>query len=624
MNFKPCKLRAAGKKVPASLAIEDDRVFFRFRYFPPLIQQIKLLKGAKWHGFDDPPLKLWSVPICRHNEVNLNYMLGQNVFARYDAPLPELTFERPLYDHQREMVAHILTRQKCILAAEMGTGKTLAVLEAIERAQPREVWYVAPRGGILAVNREIRKWDFNVPMELMTYEKLVKTLKSWSGGDAPDFVVYDESSKIKTPGAQRSQAAMHLADAVREFDPSYIVLMTGTPAPRSPVDWWHQTEVAYPGFLVEGSPRQLIKRLAITELRESPSGAAYNHIITWKDDPNKCETCGEYADHMNHRPGPNRESHKFKGCVNEVHHLSQRLRGLVLVKFKKDCLNLPEVRYEIIRCTPTPETVRAAKLIKRNATRAIEALTLLRELSDGFQYTRNTNKEETCPNCQGKGQVYDYTGEEDKKDTIQCALCEGTGRTASYERVTDEFHTKKDDVLSDLLDEYSAFGRCIIWASFTATIDKLTTMLLKEGWCVLRVDGRGFEAFTPNQADSVDVDTLLDAMDRSNRKYDDLVNQYPKVCFIGHPASGGMALTLTSSPVEIFYSNPFDGESRFQAEARFHRAGMDENICPTIIDLIHLPTDQLILDNLKQKKRLQSITLDDIGAYLEHNQLCDE
>ena len=48
---------------------------------------------------------------------------------------------------------------------------------------------------------------------------------------------------------------MHLADAVRNehgWD-GYIWEMSGTPAPKSPVDWWNQCEIACPGFLAEGT-----------------------------------------------------------------------------------------------------------------------------------------------------------------------------------------------------------------------------------------------------------------------------------------------------------------------------------------------------------------------------------
>ena len=73
-----------------------------------------------------------------------------------------------------------------------------------------------------------------------------------------------------------------------------------------------------------------------------------------------------------------------------------------------------------------------------------------------------------------------------------------------------------------------------------------------------------------------------------------------------------MGLTFNISPVALYYSNDFDGEARMQSEDRIHRLGMDLNRAALIIDLIHLPTDTLVLNNLKKKKKLQSMTLGDI------------
>jgi SNF2 family DNA or RNA helicase len=105
-------------------------------------------------------------------------------------------------------------------------------------------------------------------------------------------------------------------------------------------------------------------------------------------------------------------------------------------------------------------------------------------------------------------------------------------------------------------------------------------------------------------------------MDASHPKRAELEAKYPRLCFIGHPQAGGMALTLTASPTELFYSNSFNGEARMQAEDRFHRAGMDTNRGATIIDLICLPTDKLVLDNLKRKRKLQSVTLGEVTSAL--------
>ena len=108
---------------------------------------------------------------------------------------------------------------------------------------------------------------------------------------------------------------------------------------------------------------------------------------------------------------------------------------------------------------------------------------------------------------------------------------------------------------------------------------------------------------------------------------DEYREKYPKIAFVGHPKAGGMALTLTASPTELFYSNSFDGEARMQAEDRFHRAGMDTNRGATIIDLILLPTDLLVLKNLQKKKRLQDVSMGELqtvfGATEEDKELID-
>ena len=44
----------------------------------------------------------------------------------------------------------------------------------------------------------------------------------------------------------------HLIDAMdEEHDKYWAVLMTGTPSPHSPADWWNQIEVLEPGFIAE-------------------------------------------------------------------------------------------------------------------------------------------------------------------------------------------------------------------------------------------------------------------------------------------------------------------------------------------------------------------------------------
>ena len=622
------KLTAGNYRIPVQITpVADKRLELMFKYNKALMAEIKTMAGARWHGFDEEnPKKVWSVLYNSRNVFQILFLAGENPYAPYDAELVYPTFERPLYHHQQTMVAHGLTRHYCVFAGEMGTGKTLAAIEIMERIEGLRdelAWYVGPRSGVTAVKRELVKWDSLIHPLMYTYEALVKRVKNLLVEDAPRAVFFDECSKVKTPTAQRSKAAYELAEAVRERwgRDGYCILMSGTPAPKVPTDWWHQCEVARPGFIREGNIHIFKRRLCLLEERQSPAGGVYPHVVTWLDDENKCATCGQPESEHDWQ-----SEHRFTKSQNEVSYLYKRMKGLVLVTLKKDCLDLPEKQYEIIQITPAADTLRAAQLIKKTSRRAIQALTLLRELSDGFQYREIDSGEKIeCPSCKGakvqKMQVpketvdimapQDFTEADFTEIDVICDYCGGDGEVTKFERDTAYVKCPKDDYFIDDLDAHNEVGRYVVWGGFTGTIDRLVKIALDQAWTVLRVDGRGFHTFTPDHT-TASVDTLLDAMDGSHPKKQELLQKYPKVCFVGHPQAGGMALTLHASPTALYYSNSFSGEARMQSEDRIHRLGMDMNRGATIKDLIHLPSDRLVLDNLKQKKKLQSLTLGDV------------
>lgn len=587
--------------IPGSITQVGKKYILRFKYHPGLVDYVKSMKSARW----DPENKAWSVPICERNDFQLAVIKGDNPYSQYDIPLIDFTPTRKLYAHQREMVSHILTRRYCLLACEMGTGKTLVAIEALENLNLEgEVWYIAPKSGIEAVKREFRKWECKVNPLLFTYESVVKLVNNWPyGAKSPQALIIDESSKVKNPTAKRSEAVFHVASAVRSEwdDKGVVVLMSGTPAPRTPVDWWHQCEIARPGYLKEGDIHKFRKKLAVVIQKESMAGGVYPEIVTWRDNELKCDTCGRFqAEHSS----PEREGHIFTHSKNEIARLYNRMNGLVKVKFKKDCVDLPEIIYEEIVIPPTPDMLRLAKSIKEKSTRVIESLTKLRELSDGFLYQDIEDGKIPCPGCNGTGVIT-------IPEEGECYSCFGTGFIDKYKRGVQDIGTPKDAKILEELDIHEEVGRIIIWAGFMGSIDRLTDIIVNKGWNVIRVDGRGFKTFTVT-GEEVDYSILLDSMDYSHKDYDKLLDRFDKVCFLGNPQAGGMALTLTASPTEIFYSNSFDGTARMQAEARFHRIGMDVNRGAVIKDFIVLPTDRLVLKNLKLKRSLQAISMGDI------------
>lgn len=625
-------LRVKAGRYMADLHIETegDRWVLKFGYSKPLIDEIKAMEGARW----DPERRCWTVPQSQRNQYALDYLACKEPFKHYKTPL-EGTPRRALREHQVEMFKHVITRRHSILACDMGTGKTLVAIEAMEWAKEKWnipdhlFWYVGPVSGVVAVGRELIKWNCTIKPMMFTYDGLVSECKTYSGA-APRMIILDESSKLKTPTSQRSQVAKHIAEAIRSesgFE-SIVVEMTGTPAPKSPADWWHQAEVACPGFLREGTLEKFKRRLCVIENRESMAGGSYPHLVGWKDDPRKCDKCGMTVADERHWsstiPGP--QNHTFVPSVDEVSLLYSRLKGLVLIKFKKDCMELPAKTYEIIKVKPTVETLRVAKHIVDTNGKAVTALGRLRELSDGFQYEDVKVDLECCPACKGEKVTLNRVRDESiietpnnyaelyKEEMGPCHFCAGTGEVDKMERQTKIVGSPKDAVFKELLDAYEENGRFIVWGGFTGTIDRLTDMAQKEGWCVLRIDGRGYHGFDP-LGDPIEPTELLDAMDASNPRRAELLEKHEKVCVVAHPLAGGMGLTFTMSAIALYYSNDFSGEARIQSEDRAYRLGMD-NRGYRIVDLIHLKSDQVVLDNLQKKRKLQDLTMGELNDAL--------
>lgn len=572
--------------------------------------EIKLsVKNARWN----PSKKCWTADDCFRTRMVLKFLQGHDIYKLYDAPLVEFTPNRPtLYEHQKLMVRHILTRHFCVIAAEMGTGKTLAAIEAMENSGVTRWWYVAPKSALESVKYQLTSWRAKVVPHLMTYEQMVRTLAGWDRNMAPpQGVFFDESSRIKTATAQRTQAAMYLADNIREYygDNGFVVLMSGSPAPKSPVDWWSQCEAAFPGFLREGSPEKFRDRIALMRMEENMSGIKYPKLITYRDSEKKCAVCGKFEEselhkqdvfsELTHVPAgqsPDQVVHKFVPMRDEISIMHKRMNGLVLVQFKKDCLDLPEKVYQTVELKPTKHMMRLAKMIQKSAPSMAQALILLRELSDGFQYHERLVGKETCTYCNGTKRYKD----------ADCIHCSGEGFKKVYQTETVECETPKVEYLKDLLDQKEEDGRLIVFAGFTGSIDKVcATVLGNKGkkWNYIRVDGRGWHS-----------DLGISDPQRLIEIFQEKRNDYPNVCFVGHPGSAGMGLTLTASDTTLYFSNDFNAESRIQSEDRTHRPG--SRGC-NIIDLVHLPVDKLVIENLRSKRDLMKITMGDLQKAID-------
>ena len=154
------------------------------------------------------------------------------------------------------------------------------------------------------------------------------------------------------------------------------------------------------------------------------------------------------------------------------------------------------------------------------------------------------------------------------------------------------------------MDEHNDVGRLVVYGGFTGTLDRICTIVQRLQWDWIRIDGCGWAS----SIQGTDLELL--------EKFQGGQVEHPRIVIVGQPESAGMGLTLTASPTIVYYSNSFNGEGRIQSEDRIHRPGMDLQRGATIIDLLHLPSDLLILNSHKKKRKLQSLTMGQFSVAL--------
>lgn len=577
-------------RIPVGFKIDQDRIWFERTPFNKVLNRcIKTFKGYKWHGFQDPPIKKWSIKNCSRNVFQLKYLWGENVYDWFERPLEmleESEFNRPQFEElglqikgqQIDMVSRALTYHYQIWGAEQGLGKSLSFIETAERSGVTEWWYVGPKSALASVELDIKKWgmDPRIKLKMMSYQALIKLMRyDFEGLIAPDGVVFDECTAMKNPTTHTAQAAQALADLIREQHglDGYVLALSGTPSAKHPTDLWSQCEVVWPGYLKEGEFRAFEKRYAVMQDLEKMDGTVVMTRVGWKEE--------------------------------EVARLPNRYKGLMTVYRKEDWLDLPEKVYVKKVLVPSKKVLRVAKSLCHVAPNTITALTWCRALSSGFQYINTQIGDKECPVCNGTG-VYEHP----EMDT--CPGCAGAKTIADYERQTRRVKTPKDGALRDILDDNEAHGRLVVAASFQGSIDRILGICKSRGWAVACVDGRGWRSYD-NQGGSINVKPL------------DLWEEYHgKVCFVCNPGSARFGLTLTLAHTLVFYDNNFSAEHRLQMEDRIHRMSMDLILGATIIDLVHLPIDQLVIDTLTENKKLEHLSLGLVSNMIKVEDDCSQ
>lgn len=165
------------------------------------------------------------------------------------------------HEYQRKAIGRLLEHDHYGLFLDMGLGKTIITLTAIEqllydRLEVRKVLIVAPRTVAESTwQNEAAKWDHLKQLSFSTVlgsakeraralqaeadcyvinRENVEWLCDYYCYDLPfDMLVVDESSSFKNPQAKRFKA-------LKKIPFQRVVILTGTPAPNTLMDLWAQ------------------------------------------------------------------------------------------------------------------------------------------------------------------------------------------------------------------------------------------------------------------------------------------------------------------------------------------------------------------------------------------------
>lgn len=171
--------------------------------------------------------------------------------------------ETDLHEYQKKAVEHIITHNYCGLFLEMGLGKTVSTLTAVEKLmydylEVNSVLVIAPKRVAETVwAEEAQNWEH---LQHLTFSKIIGTEKqrleafhkkadihiisrdniTWLCGicasNLPyDMLVIDELSSFKNHQSQRFKALRLARPWIKR-----VVGLTGTPAPNGLIDLWPQ------------------------------------------------------------------------------------------------------------------------------------------------------------------------------------------------------------------------------------------------------------------------------------------------------------------------------------------------------------------------------------------------
>jgi len=484
----------------------------------------------------------------------------------------------PLFEHQRRAVEFILERGGTgALFMDMGTGKTRAAIESFARLRAEQpdlrMVVICPLSLIeSAWIEDVKKFsDFTCynahedgledvgaeDIVLINFEAAIqsKNFSHLCGIVAGQMLVIDESSRMKNHKSKTTKLLLNM-----RHTPKFKIIMSGTPAPNSPTEYWAQMDFLQPGVLEssfnkfrntyfhlgrgnqqifangKANPEFISQMLKQRKLTVPEANLLLHGIIT-KSTAAKIFSVGA----------------RYEITKDSLAAMMAKINPLVFWAKKEDCLDLPDEIDEVRQVDLGPVQARHYRQMKNDLITEIQgkmitaqaALTKamkLREITSGFAFTQ-------------AGEAMDL-GECPKMKELEAVLDESGGR------------------------------QVIIWAVFRWDIGQIVRFLearYGQGCAVTLYSG------------THDPQAAIGAFKVGMARF-----------LVANPASGGHGLTFTNCSLQVFFSMDYSWERYVQAKARIHRAGQ-VNKCTYVHLLAKDTIDEEIYRVLRNKGDINEI-----------------
>lgn len=547
----------------------------RFSYNPMKVKKCKqYVEGRRWN----PDGKYWYTSVDSPRNLIWKMVLegaSHSPMLFYPTyPSMGEFFDKNLWDHQKSGVNFVMEHGNSILAMDTRTGKTRTAIEIHNQLESNVTWFVTTKQAKMDLSRKVTNDHLRQgTIFLITYEQFTSVVDSgdYPEDKLPDFVIYDEIHRLKNDSG-RGRKAVNFWLKLADKDLPKIIGLTATPAPKDPSDWYNLMEITRPGFLPYRTKQNFIQSHTYGKFIDTatglPAGASVTGNRVWKVDDWNYDKLKE----------------TFERFIDPYVYRAKKYEVFPHLRVPKN------IR---IKGDPDKKTLSTAKKLRKlhinNPSRLVAGL---KQLSDGFLY-RNEYDEE-----------YD-------KYSRSTKLLPNSVKMQLLDRVINDKDFRKR--------KWSWAGPCsdrvVVFCAYTGSIDSVYKQMKEWGYKCVRVDGRGWKGDTEEILREFDENTRSAGMRLTDKGYDDGSVGGEKFAIIGHPQSLSTGLELSAAQDFIYYSHCDNGEAEMQSVERAQSGARRGRL--KIWHLMNLESDRIIVDRLKHKGNLQSITLGDIDKSFE-------